>query len=91
MSLSTVGVGTPTVEYRQMPKLHTLKLYECELKGEGLKAILDSCPVLETLHIDGYFDKCEMDKELRMKCSWVKNLTLPTREWSDIYDVEEEY
>ncbi|KAG2584356.1 hypothetical protein PVAP13_6KG300700 [Panicum virgatum] len=74
-----------------MPKLHTLKLYECELKGEGLKAILDSCPVLETLHIDGYFDKCEMDKELRMKCARVKNLTLPTREWSDIYDVEEEY
>lgn len=62
-----------------MLKLHTLELYDCDLEVEGLEAILNSCPVLETLHINGYFDKREMDKELRMKCARVKNLTLPTR------------
>ena len=75
----TVGREIPV-----MPKLHTLKLYYCELSSEGLKVILDSCPVLETLHIDGYFDKREMDKELSMKCARVKNLTLPTRISADI-------
>ena len=80
-------------EISLMPKLHTLELYQCELKGEGLKAILDSCPVLETLCIDGCFSKGErkMDKELLMKCARVKNLSLPTRGWSDIYDIEEEH
>ncbi|CAO2176192.1 unnamed protein product [Urochloa humidicola] len=51
-----------------MRKLQTLGLYDCDLSAEGLKAILDSCPVLENLYIDGYFCKSEMDKELRMKC-----------------------
>jgi hypothetical protein len=49
-----------------MPKLHTLELYECDLEVEGLKAILDGCLVLETLHIDGYFDKREMDTAYEM-------------------------
>ncbi|CAO2200869.1 unnamed protein product [Urochloa humidicola] len=62
-----------------MGDLHTLELYECDLSCKGLNAILDSCPALQTLHIDGYFDKQEMDKELLMKCARVKNLTLPER------------
>ncbi|CAO2164095.1 unnamed protein product [Urochloa humidicola] len=62
-----------------MSKLHTLGLYDCELSANGLKAILESCPLLENLHIDGYFDKCETDKELRMKCARIKNLTMDTR------------
>ncbi|CAL5007839.1 unnamed protein product [Urochloa decumbens] len=62
-----------------MSKLHTLALYDCELSTKGLKAILDSCPLLENLHIDGYFNKCKMDKELRMKCAKIKNLTMDTK------------
>ncbi|CAL5007790.1 unnamed protein product [Urochloa decumbens] len=62
-----------------MDDLHTLELYECDLSCKGLNAILDSCPALQTLHIDGYFNKQEMDQELLMKCARVKNLTLPKR------------
>ncbi|CAO2187337.1 unnamed protein product [Urochloa humidicola] len=62
-----------------MSKLQTLKLNECDLSNEGLEAILDNCPLLETLHIDGYFNKHEMPKELETKCSRVKNLNLPTK------------
>ncbi|CAO2209855.1 unnamed protein product [Urochloa humidicola] len=62
-----------------MSKLHTLGLYDCELSTKGLKAILDSCPLLENLHIDGYFDKRKMGKDLRMKCAKIKNLTMDTK------------
>jgi hypothetical protein len=44
-----------------MDKLHTLELYDCDLTSKGLNAILDSCPLLETLQIDGYFNKRKMD------------------------------
>ncbi|KAL6659442.1 hypothetical protein ACP70R_003482 [Stipagrostis hirtigluma subsp. patula] len=62
-----------------MHELRTLELYDCELSNKGLMDILDSCPLLKSLHITGYFNKCEMDKELRMKCARVKNLTLSTK------------
>ncbi|CAL5003457.1 unnamed protein product [Urochloa decumbens] len=62
-----------------MGDLHTLELYDCDLSCKGLNAILDSCPALQNLHIDGYFNKQEMVKELKMKCARVKNLTLPGR------------
>jgi hypothetical protein len=67
------------VAIQVMHKLHTLELYDCDLSVEGLNGILDSCPLLETLHIDGYFDKRKMDEELRLKCTRVKNLKLDTR------------
>ncbi|CAL5007842.1 unnamed protein product [Urochloa decumbens] len=63
-----------------MAKLHTLELYDCNLSTKGLNAILDSCPLLETLHIGGYFHKRKMGKELWRKCrTRVKNITLDTR------------
>ncbi|CAL5007794.1 unnamed protein product [Urochloa decumbens] len=65
----------------QIPVMHdlqTLKLYECDLSCWGLNSILDNCPQLETLYISGYFNEREMDKELRVKCARVKNLSLPT-------------
>ncbi|KAF8662523.1 hypothetical protein HU200_056118 [Digitaria exilis] len=61
-----------------MRNLHTLKLYKCELSCKGLNAIIDGCPRLETLLIDGYFNKRKMDKNLKLKCARVKNLTLDT-------------
>ncbi|TVU02054.1 hypothetical protein EJB05_52420, partial [Eragrostis curvula] len=65
-------------EIPMMHKLRTLTLYECDLTGKGLKGILDNCPLLESLHITGYFNKREMNEELRLKCARVKNLILPT-------------
>ncbi|OEL38199.1 hypothetical protein BAE44_0000783 [Dichanthelium oligosanthes] len=57
---------------------------QCEaFKGycgdEDLITLVESYPLLETLHITGYFGEDEMDEELRVKCARVKNLTLPTR------------
>ncbi|CAL5007789.1 unnamed protein product [Urochloa decumbens] len=75
-------------EYRKEPidgpipvmrNLHTLELDECDLSCNGLNAILDSCPLLQTLSIYGYFNQREMGKELRKKCARVKNLNLLNR------------
>lgn len=82
-----------------MLMLGTLELYDRELSCEGLNAILDSSPRLETLLIHGHFDKQEMDEELKLKCARVKNLTLDTKQkttygdnWSDeeYYDLVDE-
>jgi len=59
-----------------MCELRTLELLDCALGAEGLIAILDYCPALESLYISGFFDG-EMDTELRAKCARVKNLTIP--------------
>ncbi|CAO2206071.1 unnamed protein product [Urochloa humidicola] len=40
-----------------MPSLHILVLDYCYLSCKGLNAILDSCPLLQTLTIYGYFNK----------------------------------
>ncbi|CAL5003464.1 unnamed protein product [Urochloa decumbens] len=85
------------VEIPLMRQLHTLELYDCDINCKGLKGIVDNCPRLEKLHIDGYFnDELEMDKDLRMKCARVKNLKLDT--WKEPhydyfggYSSEEEY
>ncbi|CAL5007809.1 unnamed protein product [Urochloa decumbens] len=85
---------------RVMRNLHTLELDNVDLSCEGINAILDSCPLLQTLTIHGYFDKREMHNQLRMKCARVKELTLPKRvehedgiyydDWHDGYDSVEE-
>ncbi|RLM61969.1 putative F-box/LRR-repeat protein 23 isoform X1 [Panicum miliaceum] len=60
-----------------MWELRTLQLLDCELTTDGLKSILDSCPLLESLHITGSLIGSEMDEEVRGKCARVRNLTLP--------------
>lgn len=61
-----------------MCELRSLELLECRLTISGLMDILDNCPLLETLHVTGYFvDKIFMDERLLAKCSRVKNLMLP--------------
>ncbi|CAL5010844.1 unnamed protein product [Urochloa decumbens] len=63
-----------------MRELQSLELFHCDLTVQGLGAILDSCPMLETLRITGFM--CgggKMDEKLRQKCVGVKNLTLPDK------------
>ncbi|KAJ1267681.1 hypothetical protein BS78_07G076300 [Paspalum vaginatum] len=71
-----------------MCELRSLELLDCFLTAEGLTAILDYCPVLESLCITGCFID-EMDAELRAKCSKVKNLSLPVDLDED--DTHEDY
>ncbi|XP_025820819.1 putative F-box/LRR-repeat protein 23 [Panicum hallii] len=43
----------------------------------SLLYLVDSCPLLESLHITGSLIGSEMDEEVRGKCARVRNLTLP--------------
>ncbi|TVU43216.1 hypothetical protein EJB05_09663, partial [Eragrostis curvula] len=64
----------------RIPMMHELRFLEllgCELNAMGLAAILDSCPVLQSLRITGSFSWGEMNDELKAKCARVKNLNLP--------------
>ncbi|CAL5007838.1 unnamed protein product [Urochloa decumbens] len=70
-----IDVGNITM----MHELRHLQLYEVDLSCYALKSILDSCPLLETLYIRGFFNKRDMDGELRMKCAGLKKLSLFTR------------
>ncbi|GJN39453.1 hypothetical protein PR202_gb28574 [Eleusine coracana subsp. coracana] len=70
---------TITGKIPMMSELRCLELFDCYLSAEGLTTILDCCPLLESLHIEGYFDS-EIEGDLREKCARVKNLILPTSE-----------
>jgi len=77
--------------FTTMCELLSLELLDCDLTVEGMAAILDHCPVLESLFIRGYFDG-EMDAELRAKCAKVKNLTLPVPDgFPEEYHYDEGY
>lgn len=60
-----------------MCELRSIKLFEFDLTADGLTAILVNCPVLESLHVSGYYIGNETDEELRAKCARVKDLSLP--------------
>ncbi|CAO2175921.1 unnamed protein product [Urochloa humidicola] len=63
-----------------MCELSSIDLFEFDVTTHGLEVILENCPLLETLHITGYFlgDDGEAYEELRERCAArVKNLTLP--------------
>jgi len=62
-----------------MHDLRSLELFHCDLTTQGLRAILDSCPLLETLRITGFLVGGKMGEELRQKCAGVKDLTLPDK------------
>ncbi|XP_066353126.1 putative F-box/LRR-repeat protein 9 isoform X3 [Miscanthus floridulus] len=74
--------------FTTMCELLSLELLNCDLTVEGLAAILDHCPVLESLYITGCFGG-EMDAELRGKCAKVKNLTLPYGPAEEYYNDED--
>ncbi|CAO2187354.1 unnamed protein product [Urochloa humidicola] len=76
------GVSMETIRGEIAPKreLRSLELFHCELTAQGLGAILDNCPLLETLRITGFmYGGGKMDEKLRQKCAAVKNLTLPDK------------
>ncbi|PAN33998.1 hypothetical protein PAHAL_6G062800 [Panicum hallii] len=60
-----------------MHDLRSIELLHCDLTTQGLRAILDNCPLLETLHITGFLVGGKIDEKLRRKCARVKDLTLP--------------
>jgi len=60
-----------------MCELRTLQLSNYVFYGLALTAILNNCPLLESLNITGLFVDGSMDAELRAKCARIKNLSLP--------------
>ncbi|CAO2200875.1 unnamed protein product [Urochloa humidicola] len=76
------GVSMETIrgEIAPMRELRSLELFHCELTAQGLGAILDNCPLLETLRVTGFmYGGGKMDEKLRQKCAVMKNLTLPDK------------
>ncbi|CAO2189460.1 unnamed protein product [Urochloa humidicola] len=66
-----------------MHGLRTLQLFGNSLTNEGLSAILDNCPYLESLDIRHCFNII-MDDTLKAKCARIKTLKLP-------YDSTDDY
>ncbi|KAL6843357.1 hypothetical protein ACP4OV_027070 [Aristida adscensionis] len=59
-----------------MTELRSLQIFGHNLTNEGLTAILDNCPHLESLDIQHCFN-IEMDDTMRAKCAGIKTLRLP--------------
>ncbi|CAO2189449.1 unnamed protein product [Urochloa humidicola] len=59
-----------------MCELRSLELSNYVLSAAALTAILDNCPLLESLKISGLLVD-GMDAQLREKCARIKNLSLP--------------
>ena len=72
-----------------MCELHSLELSNYIFSRSALAAILDNCPLLESLHITG-FCADSMDAELQAKCARVKNLNLPFSSDEDEEENEED-
>ncbi|CAL5010777.1 unnamed protein product [Urochloa decumbens] len=69
-----------------MHGLRSLQLFGNDFTNEGLTAILDNCPYLESLDIRHCFN-IAMDDALRAKCATIKTLRLPF-DPTDDYDLQ---
>ncbi|KAJ1267672.1 hypothetical protein BS78_07G075500 [Paspalum vaginatum] len=69
-----------------MHGLHSLQLFGHSFTNEGLAAILDNCPHLESLDIRHCFN-IVMDDALQAKCAAIKTLRLPYDSMDD-YDLQ---
>ncbi|CAO2187308.1 unnamed protein product [Urochloa humidicola] len=69
-----------------MHGLRSLQLFGQNFTNEGLTAILDNCPHLESLDIRHCFN-ITMDDALRAKCATIKTLRLPY-DPTDDYDLQ---
>lgn len=65
-----------------MPELHDLQLIGNNLTNDGLMAILDRCPHLESLDIRQCYN-IQMDDALKSKCARLRNIKLPHDSISD--------
>jgi hypothetical protein len=68
-----------------MSELRSLELSGYNLTATGLTAIIDNCPLLESLNVTGDPIIGTMDQELLAKCARVKNLVLPCDSDEDYY------
>lgn len=66
-----------------MCELRSIELSNISFSDVALTALLDNCPLLDSLNISGSLD-ITMDAQLRAKCARVENLILP-------YVSDEEY
>ncbi|KAF2918484.1 putative F-box/LRR-repeat protein 23 isoform X2 [Oryza sativa Japonica Group] len=69
-----------------MTQLRSLQIFGNTITNEGLEAILDNCPHLESLDIRHCFNVF-MDDTLRAKCARIKALRLPDDSIDD-YDLQ---
>ncbi|CAO2168335.1 unnamed protein product [Urochloa humidicola] len=78
-----------------MLELCSIELLGYNLTAAGLTAIIDNCPLLESLNVRGSPIIYMMDEELRTKCARVKNLVLPwdssDDDYYEDYDPEQGY
>ncbi|KAG0516835.1 hypothetical protein BDA96_09G036700 [Sorghum bicolor] len=65
-----------------MPGLQELQLIGNQLTNDGLMAILDRCPRLESLDIRQCYN-IQMDDALKLKCARIRDLKLPHDSISD--------
>lgn len=78
--------GEATAIATTMPGLRSLQLFAKRLSNGGLAAILDGCPLLESLDIRHCFN-IVMNYEMRARCSRVKTLRRP-HDPTDDYDLK---
>ncbi|XP_057763923.1 F-box protein SKIP19-like [Salvia miltiorrhiza] len=73
-----------------MPNLHHLQLFAHDMRNEGLEAILDGCPRLESLDIRQCFG-LDLRGDLGKRCrEQIKDLRLPNDSVSDVSWLVEE-
>ncbi|XP_040257416.1 F-box protein SKIP19-like [Aegilops tauschii subsp. strangulata] len=65
-----------------MPRLQVLQLIGSEITNDGLMAILDHCPHLESLDIRMCYN-LQIDDAMKSKCARIRNLKLPHDSISD--------
>uniref|UniRef100_A0A803LY03 F-box/LRR-repeat protein 15/At3g58940/PEG3-like LRR domain-containing protein n=1 Tax=Chenopodium quinoa TaxID=63459 RepID=A0A803LY03_CHEQI len=71
---------------KSMPNLRTLQLIGTFMTNEGLKAILDGCPLLESLDLRACFF-IDLSGELGKKCEQIKYVRQPGDSTSDYNQV----
>ncbi|KAJ3698583.1 hypothetical protein LUZ61_002288 [Rhynchospora tenuis] len=75
---------------KNMHQLHHLQLIGNRLTNEGLKAILDGCPYLETLDIRHCYN-VNMDPDMRPRCAKLKTIRLPNDSLDDVDNISDDY
>jgi hypothetical protein len=78
--------GEATAIASTMPGLRSLQLFAKRLSNGGLVAILDGCPLLESLDIRHCFN-ISMNYEMRARCSRIETFRRP-HDPTDDYDLE---